>query len=468
MKGNSIFRFAETGGNMLRQAANDGGSGNNGSNNTHMEGWSDKKEHIHHYIYKTIYGPYGSYTGYVECLYCEDWKHWGYVIPTGGGYGYADWNGDGYADRYNPYYGRYGGYDLDNKDYEGKKKEYDCNCPCDACRDFDADGNKKPDSSHLMGRISFRVYGDLKRDEEVEQMKRNMEEIGETRWGNAALEYFSGTPIEIKFDPTFEHNGHFNVSSIKRLPGTNEIKSGTIIITIKDADNYKTLAHEVFQCYDSLTANNNVDSSTSAALNELSARLFERILQEKGEVEEGTIVNAQFDSAMSEMLADMAGNDWNMADIDMKKWKSVRRALIDEGYEDIGEDPKEFNTTAIQQVYREYYGSPQDYEYGSQRGYAAGFDDGYKGKTEDCSSYVQDTKSEYGKGFAAGYARGYSDGARHAEGAYDSYGYGNGYVLDNCECECDCPGCECTSNATDNEQGENGEQSGVDGKDSGQ
>ena len=115
---------------MLRQAANDGGYGNNGGsggygntggyggnggNNTHMEGWSDKKEHIHHYIYKTIYGPYGSYTGYVECLYCENDKYWGYVIPTGGGYGYADWNGDGYADRYNPYdkyhmYGQYGKY----------------------------------------------------------------------------------------------------------------------------------------------------------------------------------------------------------------------------------------------------------------------------------------------------------------------------------------------------------------------
>ena len=124
MKGNSIFRFAETGSNMLRQAANDGGYGNNGSNNTHMEGWSDKKEHIHHYIYKTIYGPYGSYTGYVECLYCENDKYWGYVIPTGGGYGYADWNGDGYADRYNPYdkyhmYGQYGKYG-----YGGKQEGY--------------------------------------------------------------------------------------------------------------------------------------------------------------------------------------------------------------------------------------------------------------------------------------------------------------------------------------------------------
>ena len=106
MKTNPIFNFNDFGCNMLCQAMNDGGYGSDGGYN----GWLQQKEHIPHYVYKTIYGPYGSYTGYVECLYCENDKYWGYVFPTGDGYGYVDWDGDGYANagHYNTYVYPYG------------------------------------------------------------------------------------------------------------------------------------------------------------------------------------------------------------------------------------------------------------------------------------------------------------------------------------------------------------------------
>lgn len=80
---------AGLGDNMLLQAVGDGsGSG------------SRKKEHIWHKVYKTWYGPYGTYSGYTECLLCDDPEHWGYVVGDidDNGHGHVDFNGDGYAD----------------------------------------------------------------------------------------------------------------------------------------------------------------------------------------------------------------------------------------------------------------------------------------------------------------------------------------------------------------------------------
>lgn len=110
---------------MLFQAAND----NNGGGG---------KQHITHEEYKTLYGPYGTYTGYVTCMFCWDEYHWGYPY---GNYGR-------YCDCYDECH-----CDDDCHCYDNCDCHYDCDCYGYDCHCYDGCNCREDCECHYYEKI---------------------------------------------------------------------------------------------------------------------------------------------------------------------------------------------------------------------------------------------------------------------------------------------------------------------------
>ncbi len=308
------------------------------------------------------------------------------------------------------------------EDEPGSGSGEGCNCSCEGCNcSCDGSNLSEEEQNALLLRNIFSGDPGSPVNNGIE-MHDIAERIVSTTWGKMILRLFSvrRTSLRIIWDPELETP---STSTIEETVENGRIVKTTIIITVKDTNDYTSVVSELYRSADGFITSN------SLGCTEMGVRMFESILVANYMIEHTSANEWRIDNAMSTLLAEIADKCWDMNSVDPYLWEIVWRNLNgsqgDYGdYGDYGnsssvEDLTKFNITLLRMVYNSYYKPVSPYDYGY----------GYGDYGND--NYGNDNYSgDYGSGYNDPYGYGYG------------YGYGDGQD----GCNCDCQGCNCANN----------------------